>query len=194
MLQSYSSKYNEFLTRQIHHTQRGASLPPLWSGDLIVRPQNMNARRKNRIVASSVASVCLILGSAIYILFRPTSLLMFHWADGLSLTHSVQLMRASASGLANLVPAWFVFSLPFALWVLAYLFFIEAVWAHSQSWARFLWFWSVPLIAIGAELSQITHIIPGSFDWGDLATIILAIVLGFSTTSIHNLNKGERET
>ena len=159
-----------------------------------VRPQNMNARRKNRIVASSVASVCLILGSAIYILFRPTSLLMFHWADGLSLTHSVQLMRASASGLANLVPAWFVFSLPFALWVLAYLFFIEAVWAHSQSWARFLWFWSVPLIAIGAELSQITHIIPGSFDWGDLATIILAIVLGFSTTSIHNLNKGERET
>ena len=39
MLQSYSSKYNEFLTRQIHHTQRGASLPPLWSGDLIVSSQ-----------------------------------------------------------------------------------------------------------------------------------------------------------
>lgn len=159
-----------------------------------VRPQNMNTSRKNRIVASSIASVCLILGSAIYVLFRPTTLLMFHWADGLSLTHSVQLIRASVSGLASLVPGWFVFSLPFALWVLAYLFFIEAVWAHSQSWARFLWFWSVPLIAIGAELSQIKHIIPGSFDWGDLATIILAIVLGFSTTSIHNLNKGERET
>ena len=102
-------------------------------------------------------------------------------------------MRASASGLANLVPAWFVFSLPFALWVLAYLFFIEAVWGTHGLGHGFM-VWSVPLIAIGAELSQIKHIIPGSFDWGDLATIILAIVLGFSTTSIHNLNKGERET
>lgn len=159
-----------------------------------VRSQNMKARRKNRIMASSIASVCLILGSAIYVLFRPTTLLIFHWIDGLGLTHSVQLMRASVRGLANLLPTWFVFSLPFALWVLAYLFFIEAVWARSQSWARFLWFWSVPLIAIGAELSQIGRIIPGSFDWRDLATIFLAIILGFYTTSIHTLNKRKRET
>jgi len=102
-------------------------------------------------------------------------------------------MRASASGLENLLPVWFVFSLPFALWVLAYLFFIEAVWAHSKDRARFIWFWSIPVIAICAELAQVKHIIPGSFDWGDLVTIIFAIVLGFSTTSIHNL-RGERET
>jgi hypothetical protein len=60
--------------------------------------------------------------------------------------------------------------------------------------ARLAWFWCVPLIAISAELAQIKHIIPGSFDWGDLAAIIFAIILGFSTTSIRNLKKGGRET
>jgi len=139
-----------------------------------------------------MAVACLILGSAIYVFFRPTTLLMFHWADSLSLTHSVLLIRASASGLEKLLPVWFVFSLPFALWVLAYLFFIEAIWAHSQSWARLVWFWCIPLIAISAELAQIKHIIPGSFDWRDLAAIIFAIILGFSATSIHNPKKGEK--
>jgi hypothetical protein len=155
---------------------------------------NMSARRRNQTIAFSVAAACLILGSAVYVLFRPTTLLMFHWADALSLTHSVRSMRASASGLENLLPAWFVFSLPFALWVLAYLFFIEAVWAHSKSWKRLVWFWCVPLIAISAELAQVKNIIPGSFDWEDLAAIIFAVILGFSTTSTHNLKKGERET
>jgi hypothetical protein len=116
---------------------------------------------------------------------------MFHWADALGLMHFFQLMRASASGLEQLLPAWFVLSLPFALWVLAYLFFIEAVWAHAKSSARLVWFWCVPLIAISAELAQIKHIIPGSFDRGDFAAIIFAVILGFSTTSIHTLKKEE---
>lgn len=150
---------------------------------------SMSAKRQKQIISFSVAAACLILGSALYVLFRPATLLMFHWADELNLTHSIRLMRASTGGLENLLPAWFIFSLPFALWVLAYLFFIEALWAHSQDWARLVWFWSIPLIAICAELAQIKHIIPGRFDWGDLAAVILAIVLGFLTTSIHNLKK-----
>ncbi len=151
----------------------------------------MNATRRHRIITSCVATACLSLGSAIYVLFRPTTLLMFHWADALSLIHSVQRMRALASGLEQLFPAWFVLSLPFALWVLAYLFFIDAVWIHEQSSARFVWFWCVPIIAISAELAQIKHIVPGNFDLADLAAIIFAIILGFSTTSIHKHKKGE---
>ena len=64
-----------------------------------VRPMNMSARRRKQITAFSVAAACLILGSAVYVLFRPTTLLMFHWADALRLTHSVRLMRASTCGL-----------------------------------------------------------------------------------------------
>lgn len=155
---------------------------------------NMTAIRRNRIMASSMATACLILGSAIYVFFRPTTLLMFHWADALSMAQSVEVMRASMSRFERLLPAWFVFSLPFALWVLSYLFFIEAVWAHSQSRAGFIWFWCIPLIAICAELAQIKHIIPGRFDWGDLTAIIIAIIIGFSTTAISNVKKGVIET
>jgi hypothetical protein len=178
----------------------GLPVPPILSLRLmspvgaITRARLMKAMRKNRIIAYSIAAACLISGSAIYVFFRPTTLLMFHWADALNVTHSIQLMRSSASSLEKLLPGWFVFSLPFALWVLAYLFFIEAVWADSLCWARLAWFWCVPLIAISAELAQIKQIIPGIFDWGDLATIILAVILGVSTTSILNPQKGQRET
>lgn len=140
-----------------------------------------------------MAAVCLILGSAIYVLFRPTTLLMFSWIQALNLTHYVQIIRTSVSWLEKLLPAWFVYSLPFALWLLAYLFFIELVWAHSRSWARLVWFWCAPLTAIFAELAQLCQIIPGRFDWGDLVAICFATFLGFSTTSIHNIKKGDRE-
>ena len=158
-----------------------------------LRPRNMCVIRRNRLITFCMAAACLILGSAVYILFRPMTLLMFHWADALSLTHSVQLMRASVSGLEYLFPAWFVFSLPFALWVLSYLLLIEAVWMHSQSRVRIAWFWSIPFIVICAEFAQIKQIIPGNFDWKDMAAIIFAIILGFFITSIHNLKRGERK-
>lgn len=138
-----------------------------------------------------MAAACLILGSAIYVSFRPTTLLMFRWADALNLTHYLEAMRASSSGLERLLPAWVVFSLPFALWVLAYMLFIEAVWAHSESWARLVWYWCIPLIAISAELAQIKHIIPGRFDWGDLTFIIFAISTGCSIALIRSLRKRE---
>jgi hypothetical protein len=149
----------------------------------------MSAIRRQRITPFCMAGTCLFAGSAVYVLFRPTTLLMFHWADALNLTHSVQKIRDSASGLELIFPAWFVLSLPFALWVLAYLFLIDSVWADSKSPARFVWFWCVPLLAIIAELAQAERIIPGCFDWADLTAIMFAIILGVFATSIHHPKK-----
>jgi len=136
-----------------------------------------------KIIYFSIGFILFILASFIYILFRPTSLLMFHWAENLNLLHTIQIMRNSVNSF-NFIPEEFVFSLPFGLWILSYLFFIEVIWKNSKSKLKFLWFWFVPLISIGAELLQIKNIIPGVFDWKDLCVIILATIFGFFTTSI----------
>jgi len=141
-----------------------------------------------------LALVCLFWGSALYVLFRPTTLLMFHWADALGLTSSIGEMRDWASGFDKYLPIWVVFSLPFALWVSAYLFFIESIWMNSTSLARHLWFYCIPLIALFTELAQIKHIIPGNYDLVDLAAIIVAIILGFYMTSPYSQKKGVTET
>ena len=144
----------------------------------------------SRMVAFSVGTACFFVASALYILFRPTTLLMFHWIKALGLMDSVQLMRASVISLENLLPGWFIYSLPFGLWILAYLVFIEGIWANTQSQKRLLWLWCVPGIAISAEFLQINQIIPGSFDWEDLIIIISAIIIGFYISTANNLNKG----
>ena len=137
-----------------------------------------------------MALACLLLGSALYLLFRPTTLLMFHWADALGLTHSIGTMRVWIDGFDRHFPNWVVFSLPFALYVSSYMFFIESIWINSTSRARPGWFWSIPITAICSELTQIKHIIPGHFDLGDLLALIAAIILGFFMTCHYKKNKG----
>ncbi len=146
-------------------------------------------KRKQKI-SVCLALVCLLSGSALYLLFRPTTLLMFHWADALGLTGSIGTMRVWIDGFDRYVPNWVVFSLPFALYVLSYMFFIESIWINSTSPARHGWFWCIPITAICSELTQIKHIIPGRFDLGDLFALIVAIILGFFLACHCKQNKG----
>lgn len=122
---------------------------------------------------------CLLAGSILYILFRPTTLLMFHWVELIGLEESIGIMRIWANGFDVYLSTWSVFSLPFALWVLSYMFFTNGIWKNSTSLVRYVWFWSLPIIAIFGELSQSIHIIPGHFDIGDLIALIFVILLGF---------------
>jgi hypothetical protein len=152
----------------------------------------MNPKKSKQIISISIALLSLILGSFIYILFRPKTLMMFHWADTLGLMNSIESMRYSIIGFKKNVPKWFIFSLPFSLWVLAYLLFIDAIWVNTQSWSRNIWFLIIPIIAILSEFAQSIYVIPGKYDWGDLATIIIAIIFGAFITSILNFKKGEK--
>jgi len=148
--------------------------------------------RKRRI-CFYLATVCLLLGSVIYVFFRPTTLLMFHWADSLGLSGAIGTMRAWVHGVDRHLPIWIVYSLPFALWVSSYLFFIRGIWWRSAFWARHTWFWCIPVIAITAELCQSIRIVPGNFDRVDLLTIVLSITFVFITIDFHQLNKGVKQ-
>jgi len=146
----------------------------------------MTTIQRKQAISIFLAVGCLLVGSTLYVLFRSTSLLMFHWADSVGLIGSIGTMRSWVDGFATYLPIWVVYSLPFALWVSSYLFFIKGIWRNSTSLAHHVWFWCIPIIAIAAELAQSMHIIPGSFDLGDLIALIFATILGFLQLSSIN--------
>ena len=147
--------------------------------------------RTSKIVSFCLAMACILLGSAIYVLFRPTSLLMFRWIDAIGMTTSIGTMRSWVNGFDKYLPTWIVYSLPFALWVSSYLFFIKVIWWDSTSLVRHVWFWCVPVIAIVTELAQNNNIIPGHFDKVDLVSIVLGILFWFVTIDYNQIAKGK---
>lgn len=146
--------------------------------------------RQDRTLYFCLATACLILGSAIYILFRPITLLMFHWADMIGLEASIATIRTWTDGFDELLPAWIIYSLPFALWVSSYLFYIKGVWTNSTSLYRHVWLYCIPIVAIAAELSQYMSIISGYFDIADLISLILVTALSIFTINFKHLIKG----
>lgn len=125
----------------------------------------------------------LFLGSAIYILFRSESLLMFRWANSLGLLPFIDFLRFYSQGLRPIIPAWFVYSLPFALWTVSYMLFVQAIWFGHKSISRVIWFWVVPVISLAAELGQYPRLVPGTFDILDLLTIIFAVAVVLTITA-----------
>jgi len=141
-------------------------------------------------ISICIAVFCLVLGTAIYLLFRPTTLLMFHWVSSVGWLGSIETLRTFVIKIDSEVPEWIVYSLPFAFWISSYLLFVRAIWWDSTSLIRHVWFWIIPVIAITTELAQNVNMLPGHYDPIDLIAIIFAIVFALVMPEIYLLNKG----
>jgi len=109
---------------------------------------------------------------------------MFHWADSLGIMEPIARLRSHVHFSNGYLPYWAIYSLPFALWVLSYLFLVNSIWGESTSFWRVVYSWIIPIIAITAELAQGFRILPGRFDLVDLVAVILATILGFVATDL----------
>ncbi len=138
---------------------------------------------KNSLVG--ISAVCLATGSVLYICFRPKSLLVFQWAETIGAGEGVNVARNAARAVDQIMAGWVTYSLPFALWVVSYMLAIGAVWGGSRSSARFVWLAVVPVMAIGSEVMQAAHLIPGTFDWRDLCFLVLASTVGWSASNCY---------
>lgn len=123
----------------------------------------------------------LIVGVAIYALYRNGNLLFFTWVEyviGLkpSLNFSLDLTQI----LMNLhIPNWIIFSLPDGIWIYVLTSTIFVVWAQKIH----LFWLSVPIfLGIGLEIFQLYNLVPGTFDSIDLIFLLsgyaLALFLG----------------
>ena len=123
-------------------------------------------------VAISVAS--LAFGGMIYVSFRPKSLLMFSWFDGIGIGKIVNLVRGYC--VCVKLPSWAQYSLPAGLWLLAYMLLVDIIWGKA-GFIRKLFVYSLAFVAVLSEIFQFLGILPGTFDWVDICFYGLAIIV-----------------
>ena len=120
-------------------------------------------------------------GGLVYILFRSRTLVMFDWWDSLRLTGVIGEFRAWAEPAREMIPEFLLYSAPDGAWLYAYLMFYRLIWQGEST--RALWTWSSLGIgaSIGLEIGQGLGFFEGTFDWMDLGTYALAILLALKT-------------
>lgn len=136
---------------------------------------------KRRVIQTIILP--LLIGGLTYILFRADSLVMFRWFDKLGLGQIIYSIRQITYG-HDILPTWFLFSLPDALWVFAFTNCMLVLWQDRFTLHSTFWILLAPTIGIFSELGQAINFIPGTFDLTDLLLLITASLLPF--IKIHN--------
>jgi hypothetical protein len=120
--------------------------------------------------------VPLVFGGLMYMAFRPTTLLMFGWFDHIGASPFVAELRIVARPLHSYLPDWAVYSFPQAAWVWFGTMALLQVSQQSRSSAGRVWVLAPCLLAVGGEVGQRFHLVPGTFDVYDIVFSMLAVV------------------
>lgn len=117
----------------------------------------------------------LIIGATLYLLFRSRQHLGFMLLDAIGLGSLTDSLR---SMVADVHPAEFIiFALPDGLWTISYILIISHICRNQQLSSRLIWASVIPALGIISELLQAIGIVPGVFDFADLACYSLPLVI-----------------
>jgi len=121
-----------------------------------------------------IALIALLAGGLIYVCWRSETLIMFTWFDTLGIAKPIEALRNTMSGFSHLLPGWFLFSLPNALWLFSGLVIFDAIWGPVTSFSKLLWLSILWFIAVGIEVGKVLRLLPGTFDPLDIALMLIA--------------------
>jgi len=121
----------------------------------------------------------LLIGSLIYILFRPYSLLMFRWFEVLKIDSIILFFRNSIGIYKDFIPDIVIYSFPNGLWTYSLISNIILIWNNEKNYYMYFWIIIAVIISLGGEIGQAINVIPGTFDFLDLILISLGIYLPF---------------
>lgn len=142
--------------------------------------------RTIRWVEAAVGLLCLLVGCAIYVLFRSRSIKLYGWLSACGLKDAMELWRESVASCH--LPEWVLFSLPDGLYCASYMLLMHALWYVSPRRPAYLIVVLIPLIAITHELCQLMGVLSGTFDYSDLLCYLLPLLL---LAGIHSLQKSQ---
>lgn len=137
----------------------------------------------NRILTTLIP---LIFGGLIYLTYRVETLKMFRWFDNIGATDLIIFLRTNEISQAISLPQWVKFSLPDALWIFSFTYFMLTIWKFKISKSSAFWIFLAPTIGLFSEIGQLIGLIPGTFDLVDLVLLIIAMVIPFSQLVIIN--------
>lgn len=129
----------------------------------------------SQIIRITLSMIFLLIGGLIYVAYRDQSLVMFNWFNIIGLSEPVDYLRGLVQGEG--IYGWVKYSLPDGLWLFSYMFIIDAIWNGKRNAYSTLFIWGLPIVALLSECLQYFGLCPGVFDWMDLASYVLAIVL-----------------
>ena len=110
----------------------------------------------------------VFMGSLIYIGWRTTSLRVFDWLQFLRVPQN--LFRPQIQ-----LPNTILYSLPDGCWVFAGTSWMLLIWHKLSPWV-----FSVVTLALASELAQALGMMPGTFEWTDVAFYIGGFALSLT--------------
>jgi hypothetical protein len=79
---------------------------------------------------------------------------MFKWFQNLGIGNEINEIRKLTIPLSKSLPDWILYSLPDGLWVFSYMALMLFIWNRNITAQNILWFFLVPILAIGSEVFQ----------------------------------------
>ncbi len=140
-------------------------------GDSVARVPNGRQRRFFFLHVVLPTAV----GATIYLLFRTTSLLVFHWLQTLHLLPLVMAARQLCSEIR--LPEWLLYSLPDGLWVYAVTSWMILIWSRRPPLP---WLLIGVALGVGGELGQAVGMVSGTYQHLDM----IFYLLGFFTACL----------
>lgn len=143
---------------------------------------------KRKIILGAIFP--LILGTLIYLIFRPTTIRFIKWTKIIENNDLILDLRNYFSKIK--LPDWFIYNLPDGLWVFGLTFFLTTIWATNNDFKANLWKKSPIIIAVLHEFAQINSNISGTFDIMDIFFYLIGFLLSllissnFSTLNFFN--------
>jgi len=125
-----------------------------------------------------VVTLPVLAGGLIYVAFRSEHLLMFQWFTAIGLAEPVFRFRKFAGVYRSWVPDTVVFSAPSGLWLLSYSLALSLIWPDRSRRNAVVWVALLYAIVTSSEFLQLAGILPGTFDWVDIAFCTGAALLG----------------
>ena len=133
------------------------------------------------------AIALLAAGGTIYLLYRPTTLLLFRILDATGMSRQVGQWRTAAQACS--FSDFTVYCLPNGLWAAAYVLLIHRAYRNRSAATRLAWAAVIPAVGIISELLQVVGIVPGTPDWKDAlcyAAPYLAYIIYICLTKKHS--------
>lgn len=101
---------------------------------------------------------------------------MFKWISASDSKYDLEEIRIAALSIRDLMPDWFLFSLPDGLWVFSYVSGLMMVWDNRLNRTNYFWIFIIPVLALGSELCQAFDAVPGTFDLMDVAFYLIGAI------------------
>lgn len=134
--------------------------------------------KRLRIVEFAIGIVFLVVGCAIYLLFRSKSLNIYQWCYSLGLSDIIDTFRNSVQEckLSDFVK----YSLPDGLYCAAYILIIDSIWFRDSGIRKNTIVLIVPFVTTCSEILQHYGLVRGTFDVNDLICYVTPPLVYYS--------------